>query len=82
MCEQKSERPEPPFKVGDVVTLKSGGFACTVTEVFNEGCDCRWSCTISWFSGDVGLQKKLKTVDEIPADCLKHTEAPDETIPF
>ena len=76
----REERPEPPFKAGDVVSLTSGGFAMTVE-------DCRHTCApgehlvdVLW-GGNAGQAEFSR--ETLPSACLTSTRARnDDNIPF
>ena len=77
MCEQKSARPEPPFKVGDVVMLKSGGIPLTVLFISQ---DCvNPTCEISWCQNE-----RMRFYPEMPLTCLVPfaERIPNDNLPF
>lgn len=60
-----------PFKVGDVVSIKSGGPAMTVRWLIPEGVECIW-----FPSADV-LESEC-----FPPECLRPFRGQAEDIPF
>lgn len=62
--------PAPPFKPGDVVTLKHGGERMTVDRTYPESKE-RFVEGV-WFDADGHLKR-----DRFPAECMVHAETAD-----
>jgi len=78
------EAAQRPFQVGDVVRLKSGSFAMTVTGLHRVGCDCEGGCvdvvfTTTRRSGGTKLQTA-----HLNAACVELTKdiSPYGDMPF
>lgn len=65
------ERGEPPFKVGDIVELKSGGVPMMVEQVDQRCGDELWTVHVVWTAA-----KSLHEIprDSLPASCLRLAE--------